>query len=348
MAYSSVEVKKLPYAVLIDGVVRQLVLQRNDGTLLEVAVGGVLGEETYELAGGDETWGSFNDWLFNFIPPQGPQGPRGAVGPTSGSLQWQYEAGFDNEPGQGEGIIRFDNPLNVEEIGNVYLSAQLPDDVSAEVWLGKIATSDNFGYLHVVDSDDPTSFVILDITNVPVSTDPMRIEVTTIAFGNTFVDGAYLNVSFSPAGPNPVAYAEIVVGLSDNVDLDPLTFLSIPFDEVVSQIGSGLTLVDGKVVPADPNGVYVVRLDLNLTHGTTRDGTRYAYVDLDGDGAYVKGRFSGTLVPATPIGIVSGTEINVSIEGKPGDAFGAYAYAEVDEGVAIDSGSTYLKVTRIR
>lgn len=272
----------------------------------------------YDVAGGDLVWGTVEDWLFTLIGPEGARGPQGPVGQNANSLEWQYQAGFDNEPGQPSMSVRFDHPLVMASISNIYLSETSETDIDSTGWLNAIAAEGVSGYFQAVNSDDPTQFAILHIDNLPGNSGGIwHFEVSVVAVGNAFDDGSYLDISFATAGPQGVAGNDGSAG-NDGIPVG-----------ILMQVERS----DGSHTDSDP-GNGIVRTN-NATFGSI---TKLFVDDLEQNGGNVQPWFAAMGSVSNP---VKGQLVIQSV-----DAGGGLAIFDVTA-VTDAAGYTKLDVTPI-
>jgi hypothetical protein len=116
-----------------------------------------------------------------------------------------YTFTFDNgtsdaDPGSGE--IRFNNGTYASATA-IYIDDNDSNgvDVSADLLTWDDSTSTIRGYLHIVDTDDPTTYARFKISGA--STDAsgyVKLAVTHLASNNTFTAGDILSVHFTMTG----------------------------------------------------------------------------------------------------------------------------------------------------
>jgi hypothetical protein len=128
---------------------------------------------------------------------QGDKGTKGAIA----SYNYNFDTSTtDADPGSGD--VRF-NHGTYSSVTAIYIDDAEANgvDVSADVLTWDDSTSTIKGYLHIVDTDDATTFARFSITGATTDASGYnKLSVTHLSSNNTFSAADSLSVHFSPYG----------------------------------------------------------------------------------------------------------------------------------------------------
>ena len=232
-----------------------------------------------------------------------------------------YTFTFDNgttdaDPGSGE--IRFNNGTYASATA-IYIDDNDSNgvDVSADLLTWDDSTSTIRGYLHIVDTDDPTTYARFKISGA--STDAsgyVKLAVTHLASSNTFTAGDTLSVHFTMTGLKGDTGATGATGSTAGTSGLGMTWSSSTSD-------------------ADPGAGKIA-----FNHGTVSSVSILYVDDADDAGADISGFVQSwdDVSNATARGYVQVTK-----EG----ATGTYALFKVSGAVTDASGYTKVPVTHV-
>ena len=232
-----------------------------------------------------------------------------------------YTFTFDNgtsdaDPGSGD--IRFNNGTYASATA-IYIDDNDSNgvDVSADLLTWDDSTSTIRGYLHIVDTDDPTTYARFKISGA--STDAsgyVKLAVTHLASNNTFTAGDILSVHFTMTGLKGDTGATGATGSTAGTSGLGMTWSSSTSD-------------------ADPGAGKIA-----FNHGTVSSVSILYVDDADDAGADISGFVQSwdDVSNATARGYVQVTK-----EG----ATGTYALFKVSGAVTDASGYTKVPVTHV-